>query len=214
MSKNDNLVAELSKCDSEREEMQSKLTILEEEQDAASSTKDGLDVQIEEFEGLYDQTRRGKVVFDPLGSNNKHGILVEPDGQRKRIRLSTGDEVADTTGNTAPYRGSNREDSDETNLSCPKIPSSEVVTEAKLAELKKERSNARHRYQEAREQLRALKDHIINLEKVQNKIKATLTMQCIRSKNEYSKDAVRNDYAGESLRGPNDSHVLIHFKLV
>ena len=75
---------------------------------------------------------------------------------------------------------------------------SEVVTEAKLAELRRERSNARHRYQEAREQLRALKDRIIDLEKVQGKIKATLTMQCIRSRNKYSKDAVRNDYAGES----------------
>ena len=178
-------------------ELQKKLTILGAVQDTVSNIKDDLDAQIEEWEDLQGRVQEGETASDSFGSH-KRGISASQDRQSKRIHLDVDDEAVSVMDVAVPVQEKIQENPYESGPLCCKPALSEASTGIDITGLKEERNTARHRYQEVREQIQSLKDRLANLHETRTKIQATLTMQCIISRNEYTKDAIRNDYAGKS----------------
>ena len=155
---------------------------------------------LEIWEALKDDAEGGKIVFAPrapTGGKRKRG---NEKGPKKRKKRRTSDSESDSERSASDFVDDNDEedarDSESTdNHDSERASLSLEDINAKLAELKVTRRNARQQKSTIDEQMKPLRDELAEIEKKIDAIEVEERAICIAGRNEYSKGAIQQDFA-------------------
>jgi hypothetical protein len=160
---------------------------------AMDSTEEELDV----WEQLQENFNDGKTVFRPKPKSAKHKREQSDDPQpRKRPNYAEPDSDDDfiDDGSDADDDSGSADGSSSTSDSLDP-PSTQDEISLKLADLKGTRRDGRHEKARIDDQIKGLKSQIVQIEKESEQLDDKLSAKCIAGRNEYSRAAIRQDYA-------------------
>lgn len=155
---------------------------------------------LEIWEALKDDAEGGKTVFPlraPTGGKRKRGSQKTPKKCKKR-RIQGSE--SDSEGSASDFVDDNEEEdaSDSESVDNNNFEGAPLSLEdinAKLAELKVTRRNARQQKSTIDEQMKPLSVELAEIEKRIDAIEVEERAICIAGRNEYSKGAIQQDFA-------------------
>ncbi|KAL7629638.1 hypothetical protein AAE478_001160 [Parahypoxylon ruwenzoriense] len=151
---------------------------------------DDLDAQYDTWEDLLTQAAKGKTIYPPSLNPQKRKRHQKPHGSRKRRDMSRSD-VDDEWDSPEPD-SSDKENSqsDET-----RKPLTEDEIEEKLASLKSQMKEMRTERRALDGQISDVRKEIQTREAERKEILAEIKLHCIQGRNNYSRDAIKQDFA-------------------
>ncbi|SMR60840.1 unnamed protein product [Zymoseptoria tritici ST99CH_1E4] len=152
---------------------------------------ESLDEQVDVWDELLEKVEHGKTVYAPFektGKKRKKGGASERKNKRQR-RSSDSD-----TDERSSQSDDNAED-DENTISLSAEPLTVQVVEEKLDEFKSLKREARKEKREIDERMTELREAIGKLEGEAEAIDAEQSALCITGRNEYSRAAIKQDFA-------------------
>jgi prefoldin subunit 5 len=176
------------------------------EKAALNQTRDSCDARCETYDDLKKKLQSGKIMYQPAAASSS------PDKQKKRKKLSRsakstarkrlrfGDdddvdfELLDISDSDP---GTDESDSDKEN--CQTAPARKVLTsddiDDALSKLKREKKRIRESTRSVKQKLKDLQTESVSLKATYRNLQDEVLSICIQSRNEYSKRAVRQDFA-------------------
>lgn len=147
--------------------------------------------EIEIWEDLKDRLDDGEKVYAPAAKSTKRkkGSSARP---RKKRQVDDDDSDADFVVDDDEV--SRTEDEDE-EVRAPQEPLTEEEVKAKLKDLKETKKNARRQFLEIKPKIEELRPQVQEADDKIKAIKAEISRICISGRNEYSKEAIQNDFA-------------------
>lgn len=157
--------------------------------EALSDTDD----QLEVWDKLREDLEDGKAVYAPTsGSKKRKKSHKSPKQRKKRTseRTSDDDDFIDDDGDDDDALS--HEDSQIDVTSQGELLTSEII-EAKIAELKSTKKEARFQRRELDSQILILREELKGLDSAHDEIEAEMSKICISGRNQYSKGAIQQD---------------------
>jgi hypothetical protein len=151
-----------------------------------AATIDDIEEQIEKFEDLQENLEDGKTVFAPTTGGKRKRGSTSPQSRKKRKR----DSMSDDEDSSADDRETSNEDT-----AAPEEPLTAEQIDEKIDELKTLKKEARRERNKIDERVRELDAKIREIEQVEDKLDAESSEICIAGRNEYSRSAIRRDFA-------------------
>ncbi len=155
--------------------------------DVLSDTDD----QLEVWDKLRDDLEDGKMVYAPsLSSKKRKKSHKSPKQRKKRTSERTSDEddfIDEDDDDT-----SSQEES-QTDTASQGEPLTSEVIEARIAELKSTKKEARLQRRELDAQILNLREELKGLDSAHDEIEAEMSKICISGRNQYSKGAIQQD---------------------
>ncbi|OQO03091.1 hypothetical protein B0A48_11346 [Cryoendolithus antarcticus] len=149
-----------------------------------------LDDQLEKWEELLEQVEAGKTVYAPKATSKKRkrSGKASTGSRTKRARLDDDDDQINVNSDTA-------DEETEVGDSQSCNPLAEDDINEKIDELKSSKKHARKEIASLREKIKELREIISTLDDEAAVIEAQQDIMCIEGRNEYSREAIRADFA-------------------
>jgi hypothetical protein len=149
------------------------------------------DDQLEAWDKLRDDLEDGKTVHAPVpGSKKRKKSHKSPARRKKRSsgRTSDDDDFIDDDDDDAPSQ-------DESHIitASQGEPLTSEIIDAKIAELKSTKKEARLQRRELDAQILNLREELKGLDSAHDEIEAEMSKICISGRNQYSKGAIQQD---------------------
>ena len=138
---------------------------------------------IEVWEELQDRHDNGKIVYAPAPKNPKRKKGGDGNKLRKK-RQADDDEESET-----------EDEEDDEEIQAPREPLTEDDIKSKLKDLKETKKRARREGLEIKPLIEELRPQIHEAQAKIKSTKAEISRICIAGRNEYSKEAIQNDFA-------------------
>lgn len=148
---------------------------------------DQLEEDVEKWDDLADKHEKGETVYPPREKKRKR--RNSSGGSSKRRRRATVDSDDESVD-----RSSSPESQDEASEEAAEPLTGDAIQE-KLDELKQTKKDARREKNNASSRIEELKQSLAENEDEQNAADAQQTAICIAGRNEYSRGAIRQDFA-------------------
>nr|OQO23831.1 hypothetical protein B0A51_09775 [Rachicladosporium sp. CCFEE 5018] len=191
------LGSRMSKLDDKLSDIMRKKRLTEKQADQAKDDKadhdkaaEDLDDQLEKWEELLEQVEAGKTVYAPKATSKKRKRSgnASPGSRNKRARLDDDDDQITVNSDT---------EDEETEVgdcqSCKSLAEDDI--NEKIDELKSSKKHARKKIASLREKIKELREIISTLDDEAAVIEAQQDIMCIEGRNEYSREAIRADFA-------------------
>ncbi|KAK4033768.1 hypothetical protein C8A01DRAFT_19341 [Parachaetomium inaequale] len=171
--------------------LKSDMADLRDERDACNDLIDKIEQTWDKWESLGSKLADGATVYAPPNSlSKKRKRQSQPKGSRKnRTSSDLGSDASDSDGSDSSDK-ENQESQDE-----PREPLTEDQIDTKLASLKVEKKEVREKKKEIDEKVKALRDEVKGLVSEKEIILAEVKAVCIQGRNEYSRKAIKQDFA-------------------
>lgn len=152
---------------------------------------DQVEDQLEQWEELIDKVEDGEEVFAPkIKTKKRKRASKSPSKSRKRRgRLDSEDDEADSSNDMSDTEEMELDTGDRNR------PLSSEEVRDKVDELKKLKKDARRENSSLADELKDVRKEIATLEKQEGEIEAQQDILCIEGRNEYSRGAIRQDFA-------------------
>jgi hypothetical protein len=151
---------------------------------------------LEVWEKLRDDVQDGKTVHGPKPKSAKRKRNADSSSSRKKPRMDDSDnDFDDGNSDSADDEDNEASDSDEQSEDEARLPLTETEIVAKIGELKAIRKNGRQERAKLGEEIKIIKNQIKITQEQSNVIAATIAEHCISGRNNYSRDAIRQDFA-------------------
>ena len=188
------LYAQQRELEEEIEETQNKIEDLKESQQVYHLAGREAADDIEIWEDLKDQHDDGKEVYAPAPKATKRKKGGSAKKPRKR---QANDEDSDADFVVGDDEASETEDGDDDDegVQAPQEPLTEEDIKNKLKELKETKKNARREELAIKPKIEELRPQVREAQTKIKAIKAEISRICISGRNEYSKEAIQNDFA-------------------
>ena len=151
---------------------------------------------LEVWEKLRDDVQEGKSAYAPKTKSAKRKRNADTSSSRKKSRMDDSDnDFVDDSSDSADDEDDEASESDghSEDEAQPPLTENEIV--AKMVELKAIRKNGRQERAKLGEEIKIIKNQIKAIEEQSNVIAATIAEHCISGRNNYSRDAIRQDFA-------------------
>lgn len=152
-----------------------------------------LDGKTDDWEDLLGQLTNGQTVYRPSGGK-KRKRQSGPDGQRKRRGSFNSDSDSDETQDS-DESACDEENSQPSSVTEDRPPLTEDEIEAELAKFKTEKKDLRNRKKTINARIAEVKKQIADVVAEQKWLMSDIKSVCIRGRNEYSRSAIKNDFA-------------------
>lgn len=167
---------------------------LKDKKAAMDAMADELDVKTEEWEDLLIKLTDGQPVSRPPGSKKKRKRQSGPGGQRKRPGSfepdSDSDDTCDSDGVTSDKENGQLPSAEE-----HRSPLTEDEIEKELAGFKTEKKDLRNAKKPLTARITEVKKQVAGLTAKEKSLLAEIKSACIKGRNEYSRVAIKNDFA-------------------
>ncbi|KAK6433371.1 hypothetical protein LTR95_010456, partial [Oleoguttula sp. CCFEE 5521] len=191
------LGSRMSKLDDKLSDIMRKKRVTKKQADQAKDDKadhdkaaEDLDDQLEKWEELLKQVEAGKTVYAPKATSKKRkrSAKASPGSRKKHARLGDDDNQITVDSDT---------DDEETEFgnSQSNNPLTEEAINEKIDKLKSSKKHARKEIGSLREKIKELREIISTLDDEAAVIEAQQDIMCIEGRNEYSREAIRADFA-------------------
>ena len=161
--------------------------------------------QVEEdtelWEDLNDKLADGCTVYSPSDGGRKRKRQAKPAGSRKnRISIdvdsdSDGDSKDSTLSDCDSLSGSDKENGNS-DKKTKRVPLTEEQIEEKLASLKGQKKSLRENRKEIEPKILELRQKIREMHLERETIESKIKSKCIQGRNDYSRGAIKQDFAG------------------
>ncbi|AEO60671.1 hypothetical protein MYCTH_2310138 [Thermothelomyces thermophilus ATCC 42464] len=170
--------------------LKSDMNDLRDERDACNDLIDKIEQTWDKWEALGSKLANGATVYPPNSPSKKRKRQSGPKGSRKNCCSSDIDsDFSDTDGSDS----SDKENQEARNEEREPLTSEQV--DAKLASLKNEKKEVRAKKKEIEEKIKAFRERIKQLTAEKEVILAEVKAVCIQGRNEYSRKAIKQDFA-------------------
>ncbi|KIX00086.1 uncharacterized protein Z518_10223 [Rhinocladiella mackenziei CBS 650.93] len=159
---------------------------------AIDFAEEGLEV----WEKLQEECNEGKPVFKPQPKSQKRKRTEKNSPARKKskyVEPDTDDDFIDDDGDSDSDAGSNHASSDATEDRGEPLREDDI--QRKIAELRGAKKERRRERLKLDDQLKGLRQQMDKINQERDGIDAELSARCISGRNEYSRAAIRQDYA-------------------
>ena len=161
------------------------------------------DQQMDIWEALRDEIDEGKTVFAPkLEVTSKKRKNASPQKQRKKQRRMVVDDdddfiddFIDNGDSDEEIRGPSMEDNTPVETDDKREPLTESQITTKITELRTTKKEGRRQKTELDERSKAARTEIAQAKREEDRIYAEMLTLCISGRNEYSKGAIKVDFA-------------------
>ncbi|KAK4100264.1 hypothetical protein N658DRAFT_516763 [Parathielavia hyrcaniae] len=184
--------AKTEEISDEVRKLKSDIGDLRDERDACGDLIDKIEQDWDKWEALGSKLAGGATVYAPAPNSpsKKRKRQARPLGSRKNLNSSDIDsDFSDSDGSSS----NNKENQGRPVEDREPLTADEI--EAKLASLKAEKKEVRARKKEAEDKARAIRETIKELGTEKDMILAELKAICIQGKKEYSRRAIKQDFA-------------------
>ncbi|KAK5708963.1 hypothetical protein LTR17_020189 [Elasticomyces elasticus] len=171
--------------DRKKRVLNKELKELKNKKDDHEEAIDQIENDIEAWEDLEGNVEDGKTVYAPSNKSSKKRKSDDekPTASRKRRKISAdSDDESEAVGGAAPAESQRQP-----------LTSDDIFE--KLADLKQLKKEARRERTSIDGEITALKEKLKPIEAEEKEIDAKMSAICIRGRNEYSRDAIRQDFA-------------------
>ncbi|KAI1780219.1 hypothetical protein F4818DRAFT_437499 [Hypoxylon cercidicola] len=169
------------------------LAELREQKEACRDKMDDIEAKSDEWDALKTQVEHSKIVYSPLDNPQKRKRRVEPFTSRKHGSIYHSDMDDDDWD---AYEDEEDVLSDgNSQLDSTRQPLTKEAIEAALASFKVQQKEIRQERQAIDVQMRAVHKEIQEAESERSKILAEVKARCIRGRNDYSRGAIKQDFA-------------------
>ncbi|KAK5195290.1 hypothetical protein LTR92_005420 [Exophiala xenobiotica] len=154
------------------------------------------DEEVEVWEKLQEDCNAGKEVYKPKPASQKRKrveVSIPSKKKPKYAEPDTDDEFIDDGENSENDAASDYASSDTSEDRGPPLTDDEITS--KIAELRVAKKEGRREKLGIDDQMKELRQQIEQIDKENNSIDAELSAKCISGRNEYSRGAIRQDYA-------------------
>jgi hypothetical protein len=185
------------KIEKDQKRVKKELAELKESKAIFGEVLSDTDDQLETWDKLLDDLEDGKTVYAPTkGSKKRKNSHKSPNQRRKRAskRTSDDDDFIDDEEDNA-----SSQDESQTDTVSQGEPLTSEFIEAKIAELKSTKKEARIQRRELDAQILNLREELKGLDSAHNEIEAEMSKICISGRNQYSKGAIQQDVSVRHL---------------
>ncbi|KAK6432460.1 hypothetical protein LTR95_011372 [Oleoguttula sp. CCFEE 5521] len=191
------LGSRMSKLDDKLSDIMRKKRLIQKQADQAKDAKtdqdeaaEDLDDQLDRWAALLEQVEAGKTVHAPRATSKqrKRADKAPPGSRNKRARLDDDEDQVTIDSDT---------DDEEIEVSNSQSdnPLTEDYVNEKIDEVKSSKKHARKEMTRLREKIKELRELIPTLDDEIAVIEAEQNIMCIEGRNEYSREAIRADFA-------------------
>ena len=171
---------------------------LKDKKDDHAEAVEQIDDDLEKWEDLESKCDDGKTVYAPSTATTskkcKGGGRQGPAKKKRRVSAVSDDEVEYISSSDEARVDDNSYAANETaDLDRQPLTSEEVA--AKIADLKQLKREARRERQNIDGEIREVKEKLRPLEEEEESIDMKQSALCIKGRNDYSRDAIRQDFA-------------------
>lgn len=157
---------------------------------------DQAEEDLEVWEKLRDDLQDGKKAYAPKTKSAKRTHNADTSFSRKKSRMDDSDnDFVDDDSDSVDVEENEASDSDGNSEDEARSPLTENEAVAKISELKAIRKNGRQERAKLGEDIKNIKNQIKVIQEQNNVIAATIAEHCICGRNNYSRDAIRQDFA-------------------
>ena len=192
---------ELDQCAAKQESLQRDLRGLTDTKATYGEIMSDCDDQQEIWEELMAQVGDGNTVFAP--SENKKRKMSGNLKQRKKQKRSSEDEDEDFINDDDSDKEEAEDAEDDDPSASQTDPLTEELVTAKLGEIKATKKEARRSRLDIDDHIKGVRREIAAIKEAALKIEADISSVCIAGRNEYSKGAIQQDFAGRGNRDTN-----------
>jgi hypothetical protein len=184
----------------ERRVLKQRLEELKEAKAVYTASADEVDEVLEVWETLKDEIEDGKTVFAPrenaTSKKRKRSSSSEKSGRRKKARTPNSDADSDYVGSDQDSNDSdeNTDDEEDQPEESRVALTKEEITE-KITELKTTKKESRRQKQDLETQIKEVRKKIAETDEADATIEAEMRAIAISGRNEYSRGAIRQDFA-------------------
>ncbi|KAL2176798.1 uncharacterized protein P884DRAFT_300219 [Thermothelomyces heterothallicus CBS 202.75] len=170
--------------------LKSDMNDLRDERDACNDVIDKIEQTWDKWEALGSELANGATVYPPNSPSKKRKRQSRPKGSRKdRCSSDIDSNFSDTDGSDSSDKENQEAQNEEREpLTCDEV-------DAKLASLKNEKKEVRAKKKEIEEKIKAFRERIKQLTTEKEVILAEVKAVCIQGRNEYSRKAIKQDFA-------------------
>jgi len=179
------------KIEKDQKRVKKELAELKESKAIFGEVLSDTDDQLEAWDKLLDDLEDGKTVYAPTKESKKRKKSHKSPNQRKKRafeRTSDDDDFIDDEEDNA-----STQDNSQTDTASQGEPLTSEFIEAKIAELKSTKKEARLQRRELDAQILNLREELKGLDSAHNDIEAEMSKICISGRNQYSKGAIQQD---------------------
>jgi hypothetical protein len=189
----------------EKRRLKKEIEQLKEIKEVYTAASDEAEEQLEVWEKLEEEMEDGKTVYAPKAGQNRSSRKRKRDSpkktssSRKKQRRRDSDDESDyreTTSEDEAARNSEDEDDDISESEERGEPLTREVISEKIAEFKQSKKEGRREKLAIDDKLKGLRKRISEVDKAEEVVQAELSAICIAGRNNYSREAIRQDFAG------------------
>ena len=164
--------------------------------DAIEETREGLADQIETWEALRDRFEDGgEPLYAPAIHKRKSRGRESPGRKKsKRSRRRTNDSDISSIGSESEFEESSDDDDDDAEVSVRKPLTMDEISE-QISKLREQDKNARKERADLNDNIADFKAAIKKSVRAQKEAESVIAERCIKGRNNYSKEAIRQDFA-------------------
>ena len=159
------------------------------------------DNQLELWDDLRDKIEDGRTVYTP--STKKRKAPTRNKSSKKRTKTSRLDEddddfIVDDDDYDEDASDSDQSEGNDASDRASKEPLTLEQIVAKIAEIKATKKQARRQRADLDLEMKKIREQVEAAKNSERKAEAAIAESCILGRNQYSKGAIQNDFAGES----------------
>lgn len=173
-----------------------KIEGLKETKSDISAAMEAADEELEVWEKLQEQSSAGQEVFMPKPKSQKRKRVGKPSKPRKKVNYAdpdTEDDLDQQSDDVDSDAGSDYASSNTSDDQREPLTEDDITN--KITELRITKKEGRHERNKVDEEIKILRRQIEEVDKENEAIDALLSGKCISGRNEYSRGAIRQDYA-------------------
>ncbi|KAI1749431.1 hypothetical protein F4782DRAFT_513171 [Xylaria castorea] len=168
--------------------LQSQISDLEDAKAAMGQELDECEAKTDLWEDLQSQLSSGETVYAPSAGSKKRKRNTEPSGARKGLKF----DVDVDAWNASDSDSSDKENSQSEQRSKPLT---EEEAEEKISSLRAQRKRIRGDRRSLDSQIAGIRQEIKVIQNQREKLLADVKAICIQGRNEYSRGAIKQDFA-------------------
>lgn len=188
----ESLDARLYEIDKQRRALKSEVKDLKAERTNCTDVAERADEDIEVWESLSEKVDDGKTVYAPVAKRKRKRVSRKPTSRKKRTSSNDSDEVVEYIDSDSD---SEEAESDDGYASPQTDPLTRERIDLKLDELKQQKRDARKERSTIDDRIKELQAQLVPLNEEVEDIDAQQNSLVIAGRNEYSRSAIRKDFA-------------------
>lgn len=182
--------AQVEHLDREKADLLKTITELKDERADLDDRAESCDREMESWEELETKVARGNTIYSPLGSAKKRKRCSHPVQSRKSRNSGSREKHDSSDAEEIPESGEQNEYSD-----YQPQPVSREKIEQMIASIKEKKKEIRLRKTDVGRKISELRERAQELEGYKQKTKTRVAALCIKSRNNYSRDRIKKDFA-------------------